>query len=212
MKLAKTYSYLTGRLADHFGSDGRDTINTFVNDSTGWTALVAALKDKHANKDFPDLASAFGGGIYLDLPEIDVSCWDVVNSQEYRDYIRLKEEIKADFEIGRQVYTMMVNANWDQVSISVKALSGPLIKVIVDNFITAFVVHGASSVMSEFLAAAETFRNDLETFITQKYSDTSPPPNAADLIAKLDQFLDDMEQTVRIAKVWETLFVPIMTA
>ena len=43
MKLAKTYSYMTGRLADDFGRDGRETINSFVNDETGWTALVAAL-------------------------------------------------------------------------------------------------------------------------------------------------------------------------
>ena len=43
--------------------------------------------------------------------------------------------------------------------------------------------------------------DDVKIFITQKYSDTTPPPNAADLIAKLDQFLADMEQTARTAKV-----------
>ena len=43
--------------------------------------------------------------------------------------------------------------------------------------------------------------DDVKIFITQRYSDTSPPPSAADLIAKLDQFLADMEQTARTAKV-----------
>jgi hypothetical protein len=73
MKLAKTYSYMTIRLADHFGSDGQDTINTFVNDETGWTALVAALKGKHAKKEFPDLAEAFGTGVDLEL-QVMFSC------------------------------------------------------------------------------------------------------------------------------------------
>jgi len=200
MKLAKTYSYMTGRLANHFGSEGQDTINTFVNDATGWTALVTALKDKHANKEFPDLAAIFGTGINLDLPAMNVNCWEVRNSKEYRDAVRLREEIKADFEIGREVYTMLVNAKWDQVSISIKALSGPLIKVIVDNFITGFVVHGTSSVVSDLVVAADTFKKDLEAFITQKYLESSAPPSAAVLIAKLDLFLGDMEKTAMTAK------------
>ncbi len=201
MKLAKTYSYMTNRLSSHFGKDFRDdAINPFINQETGWSALVDTLKDKHANKAFPDLAQTFGPGAMLDLPgDPSATCWDVIHSQSYRDAVRLKKEIEADFSVGRAVYTLLVNANWDQVAISVKALSGPLIQVIVSNFITGFVTHGASEV-SDLLVTAESFVEDLKKFIDQRYAPGTPEPDAAELIAKLDQYLEDMAQTALTAK------------
>ena len=200
MKLAKTYSYMIDRLAGHFGTEFRNnTINPFINDATGWSDLVDALKDKHANKDFPDLAQAFGTGVVLDLPDMAVTCWDVINSDTYREATRLKREIEADFSVGRQVYTMLVNANWDQVAISVKALSGPMIQVIVSNFITPFVTHGASEI-SDLLVTAEAFAEDLKKFIDQRYSAGKPQPDGTELIAKLDQYIEDMKRTAITAK------------
>ncbi len=199
MRLAKTYSWMTHRLASHFGNDGRDTINAFVNDQTGWSALVEALKNKHAKKEYPELAEAFGPDVTLDLPSINVTCWDVINSSTYSEFVRLKNEIKDDFDIGRQIYTMLVNAKWDQVSIAVKGLSGPLIQVIVDNFITGFVVHGAHYV-SDLSAAVQSFNKDLRAFIKGRFSEGSAPPSAADFIAKLDEYLAKMEGASLTAK------------
>lgn len=199
MKLAKTYSYMTHRLAGDFGADGQEAVNAFVNDQTGWTALVDAMKAKHAGKDFPELAEAFGDDVILELPQVYAACWEVVNSDPYREAARLKQEIEADFGVGREVYKMLVNANWDQVAIAVKGLSGPLIKVIVSNFITPFVTHGAAPV-SDLLATADDFAKDLSEFIEQKTTDGQKPPDPAELIAKLDQYIKDMEDTAHTAK------------
>ena len=194
MRLARGYSYMQNELRDHFGSDGQETINSFVNQQTGWSDLVAAMKDRHAGKVYPELQEAFGDDVVVDIPLYSADCWSVQTSLEYLDAVRLEQEIRADFAVGRAVYKMLSDANWDQVSVAVKGISGPLLKIIVDNFISGLITGGASR-SSELLANLYNFRKEVLNKITQQLDPRQAEPTAAELIEKLDQFMAEMEVT-----------------
>ncbi|MBN1907623.1 MAG: carboxypeptidase regulatory-like domain-containing protein [Deltaproteobacteria bacterium] len=191
--LINTYSFKIGTRINHFGSEVSGEMADWINDQQGWTDAAEALKQRHMNKTYPELAAAFGPGANLDLPDFYSSNPEIVNSDDYKEASRLVLEIQTDFEVGREVYTMLENAKWDQISIAVKTISEPLIKIIVDNFITGFVTNGASRV-SELLVTARGFVNDLKDFIMNQRK-ISSPPTPIDLINRLEQFLEDMENT-----------------
>lgn len=191
--LINTYSFKIGARINDFGTDVSGEMADWINQQQGWTDAAEALKQRHMNKDYPELAAAFGPGAYLDLPQFYSSNPEIINSDDYKEASRLVLEIQTDFEVGREVYTMLKNAKWDQISIAVKTISEPLIKIIVDNFITGFVTNGASRV-SELLVTVRGFVNDLKDFIMNQRKSSSPP-TPIDLINRLEQFLGDMENT-----------------
>lgn len=194
MKLARGYSYMQNEIRDHFGSDGQNVINSFVNKQTGWSDLVAAHKDRHAAKAYPALAAVFGEDAVLDIPVYSASCWSVRTSSEYLSAVRLEQEIRADYAVGRAVYKMLRDANWDQISVAVKGISGPLLKIIVDNFMTGFITHGASA-SSDLLVGLYNLQEELRTKITQQVDPRQAELTPRDLIERLDQFMEEMEVT-----------------
>jgi hypothetical protein len=194
MRLARGYSYMQNEIRDHFGSEGQEAINSFVNQQTGWSDLVTAMKDRHAEKAYPLLEAAFGDGVVVEFPTYGAACWSVQTSTEYLDAVRLEQEIRADFAVGQAVYKMLRDANWDQVSVAVKGISGPLLKIIVDNFICGIITGGASK-SSELLVALNNFREEVRNTITQQLDPRQAEPTAVELIEKLDQFMAEMEVT-----------------
>jgi len=199
IKLAKSYGWWTNSMKVDFGEDGRTAIRVFFNDQTGWSDVINRLKDKRANKEYPELAAAFGDGVTLDVPFFDPTCWEVRNSAAFEEAVRLRHEVQADFLISREIYLMLRNAEWDKVSVAIKTLTPPLIKTIVSTFITGFVTHGAAAV-SDLMVTVHGFREDLKSFIYQRYSEGSKQPDPTELIKKIDKYLDDMEQSALTGK------------
>lgn len=194
MRLARGYSYMQNELRDHFGSEGQEAINSFVNQQTGWSDLVTAMKDRHAEKEFPLLDAAFGDDVVIEFPTYDAACWGVQTSTEYLDAVRLEQEIRADFAVGRAVYRMLRDAKWDQVSVAVKGISGPLLKIIVDNFISGIITGGASK-SSELLVALNNLREEVRNMVTQQLDPRKAEPTPVELIEKLNEFMTEMELT-----------------
>lgn len=197
--LLKAYGWDLASRADHFGSTSTD-MATWINDQQGWTAAAEALKSRHANKAFPTLAPVFGPGNTTLADVWSVSCAnpEIANSAEYKEALRLQREIQNDYAVGKQVYDMLVNAKWEEVSIATKALSEPLIKIILDNFITGFVTNGAAKT-SELAAQAYQFANDLKDFIAGRTQTGSTPPTPIELINRLEKYITDMETTADTA-------------
>jgi hypothetical protein len=196
--LLNVYGWQLGRRADHFGLTQSNAMADWINQEQGWTAAAEALKTRHANKNFPTLAPVFGPGASLVIPGYSCVNLEIINSDKYKEAARLDVEIRADYAVGQQVYDMLVNAKWEQISIAVKTLSEPLIKIIVDNFITGFVTNGASKV-SELAATAYGFANDLKDFIAGRQKAGNSPPTPAELIERLEKYIADMEATAETA-------------
>ncbi len=195
--LLNVYGWQVNRRIDHFGSTVSNAMADWINQEQGWTAAAEALKQRHAAKEFPELVPVFGPGAALEIPNYYCANLEIANSANYKEAARLAVELSADYAVGKQVYTMLVNAKWDQVSIAVKTLSEPLIKIIVDNFITGFVTNGSSKV-SELAATAYSFANDLKDFITNQQQ-AATPPTPLEIIEKLEKYIADMEATAATA-------------
>jgi hypothetical protein len=198
--LVNTYGWQINRRRSQFGVDGSNAIADWINAEQGWTAAAEALKQRHANKKFPELAIVFGPGTTLEIPGFYCANPEIIKSADFKEAARLAEELQADYVVGKEVYTMLVNANWEQVAVAVKTLSEPLIKIIVDNFITGFITNGSSKV-SELLVTAMQFRDDLKDFITGRLSSVSKPPTPVEIIARLEKYIGEMEQTAETARV-----------
>ncbi|WP_207688935.1 carboxypeptidase regulatory-like domain-containing protein [Desulfonema limicola] len=195
--LIHAYGWQLNRRSDHFGTTSSDMAD-WINLEQGWTQAAEALKQRHAEKDFPLLEPVFGKDAVFSIPEIYGLNPETVNSETYKEAKRLAVEVQADYAAGKQAYDMLVNANWEQVSIAVKTLSEPLIKIIIDNFITGFVTNGASKA-SELTATMYGFINDLKGFIDERMKPGSKPITPVEMIEKLEKFISEMEQTSETA-------------
>ena len=195
--LLNVYGWQLSRRADHFGAGVSNDMADWINQEQGWTDAAEALKQKHATKNFPDLVPVFGPGTALEIPDYYCTNPEILSSDKYKEAARLAVELGADYAVGKQVYNMLVNAKWEQVSIAVKTLSEPLIKIIVDNFITGFVTNGASHV-SELAATAYQFANDLHDFISNRQQ-AATPPTPREIIDKLEIYITEMEATAATA-------------
>jgi hypothetical protein len=197
-KLIRIYGWSLNRRIDHFGNAVSSEMADFYNDEAGWTDLVEALKERRMGKDYPRLREAFGPGATLDIPEFSSNYPEVINSVEYRRATRLAEEVVDDFEMGRRLYHTLTEAKWEQVSVAVKGISGPLIQIMVDNFITPFVTHGAKAT-SELAATMYNFANELKGFLTDRQQPGKNPPTPGELIALLENLLNKIEQVAEEA-------------
>jgi hypothetical protein len=126
LSLLNVYGWSIARRIDHFGSVGNNAMARWINDEQGWTAAAEALKQRHANKAFPTLTPVFGPEATLELPDFSCINPEIMNSADYKEALRLSKEISTDLFAGKEIYTLLTNANWDQVSIAVKTLSEPL--------------------------------------------------------------------------------------
>ncbi len=193
MKLIRTYGWQLNRRRGHFGTDISGEMAQFYNDEAGWTALVDALQDRRMNKDYPRLHAAFGPQAVLDIPLFGTGLPEVRDSATYRQAAILAAEVREDYEIGRKLYQTLTQVKWDQVSVAVKGISGPLIKIMVDNFMTPFVTHGAKPV-SELAATMYGFAKDLKDFIEDRQRPGSKPPTPGELIARIEALLIETER------------------
>lgn len=198
MKLIRAYSWQLNRRRDHFGVDTSGDMAQFYNDQAGWTALVDALKDRRMNKDYPRLQAMFGPDAALDLPSLYSPYPEVMDTATYRRAAILAGEIKEDFEIGRRLYQTLADAKWDQISVAVKGISGPLIKIIVDNFMTPFMTHGAKA-GSELAATLFNFTKDLHGFLKEANRPGNAPPTPRQLIDRIEAILVELERIADLA-------------
>lgn len=196
--VVRAYGWDLNRRRDHFNKTGSDAMAGHYNDVTGWTATVDALKERRMAKDYPDLKAMFGPGTVLTLPDVSSAYAEVRDSYAYRRAAVIAEEARQDFEIGQKLYQTLTSVKWEQVSVAVKGISGPLIKIIVDNFMTGFITHG-SQPMSELVVAMRSFKNDLESFLKDRENPGSTPPTPGDLIARIEKMLDEIERMADLA-------------
>jgi len=190
-KLMKYYWSPNNRNAD-FGV-GSSEMASWANDDQGWTGLIEALKQKRANKNYPDLKA-----FYEKEPEFpqmpNVACTEQIqNCDLAKEAIELQKEIQGNYYAGREVYQKLVNVKWEQVGVAVKGISANLIPIIVDNFMTAHITNGASQ-MSQLLATLYQFADQTKDFAKNN------PNDAAELIKKLDTLCDMMETDATTAK------------
>lgn len=197
--LLSTYGWDLGSRADHFGSDPSNLMAAWINQEQGWTAAVQALQARQANKAFPTLTPVFGPGTVLELADFSCTNPEIINSADYKEASRLAMEISTDYAAGKQIYDMLVQAKWDQVSIAIKTLSEPLIKIIIDNFITGFVTHGGMEVYNGAYAAARGLVKDYYDFISSRMTPGATPPTPIELIERLEKYIADMELTANNA-------------
>ncbi len=193
--LLRTYGWDLGSRADHFGSDPSNIMADWINHEQGWTDAVDVMKARHANKDFPTLTPVFGPGTVLELADFSCTNPEIINSADYKEASRLAMEISTDYAAGKQIYDMLVQAKWDQVSIAFKTLSEPLINIIVSNFITGFVTHGGMEVYNGAYAAARGLVKDYYDFISSRLKPGATPPTPIELIERLEKYIADMELT-----------------
>jgi len=170
---------------------------SWANDVQGWSKLVDALKQKRANKNYPDLKAFYEKP--LEMPTMrNVSCTaEVQNCELAKEAGRLHAEIKANYAAGQGIYKKLVDIKWDQVGVAVKGISANLIPIIVDNFITSSIT-GISSVainkMSPIIASLIQVSNSAVEFAKNN------PNDAAELIKKLDSLCDTMEADAKTAR------------
>lgn len=190
-QLMKYYWSPNTRKAD-FGA-GAGEMAGWANDAQGWTKLVDALKQKRANKSYPNLKEFYDKP--LEMPQMPVvNCTEQIATCDLaKEAIRLDTEIRANYQAGQEIYTKLVNVKWDQVSVAVKGISANLIPVIVDNFMTAHITNGAKQ-MSQLLAQLYQFADQTRQFAQNN------PNDAAEIIKKLDTLCEMMETDAETAK------------
>lgn len=195
-KLLKVYWSPNLRIP-HFGRDGNEKMANWINEAQGWTAVVENLKQKHANKEFPELKKFYDSA--LEIPYSN-KCTDqkiieeVQKSDLYKEAVQLRNLIQYDFETGKSIYQKMVNVKWQQVGVAVKGISAGLIPVIVDNFMTGFITNGASKV-SELVANTYQFAQQIVDK-AKNNKDISP----AEIIKDLEKLIEMMEKDATTAK------------
>ena len=199
--LVEAYGWQINRRRYDFGADGSNAISDWVNKEQGWTDLVEALKQRRAAKEFPALAAVFGEGQAPDIPGFYCSDPEIYEMTEFKEAARLARELNADFEVGQQVYNKLINADWEKVSVAVKALSEKQIGLIVDQFITGNIsgyglskVGQVSDLLINLLDKSTEFQDGLRN---QLLGWNQPEPS--EIIPRLERFLDDMETTANTA-------------
>jgi len=170
---------------------------SWANDAQGWSKLIDALKQKRANKNYPDLKAFYEKP--LEMPKWpNVSCTaEVQNCDLAKEASRLNAEIKANYAAGQALYKKLVDIKWDQVGVAVKGISANLIPIIVDNFITSSIT-GISSVainkMSPIIASLIQVSDQTLQFAKNN------PNDAAELIKRLDSLCDTIEADAKTAR------------
>ena len=181
-QLMKYYWSPNSRKAD-FGA-GSGEMASWANDVQGWSKLVDALKQKRANKNYPELKAFYEKP--LEMPQMpNVSCTaDVQNCELAKEAGRLQAEIKSNHAAGQAIYKKLVDIKWEQVSVAVKGISANLIPIIVDNFITSSITGTtvvAVNKMSPIIASLIQVSDQTLQFAKNN------PNEAAELIKKLDE-------------------------
>lgn len=190
-QLMKYYWSPNTRKAD-FGAASSDMAG-WANNDQGWTKLIDELKQKRANKNYPDLKEFFDKP--LEMPQMpNVNCTEQIATCDLaKEAIRLDTEIRGNYQAGSEIYKKLVDIKWDQVSVAVKGISANLIPVIVDNFMTSHITNGAKQ-MSQLVAQLYQFADQT------RQAAQSNPNDAAALIKKLDTLCEMMETDARTAK------------
>jgi hypothetical protein len=192
MDLVRIYGWYLDRRQEAFGTVSADMAD-FYNDQAGWTALVEELKDRRMNKEYPRLRAIFGPDTVLNLPLVATDYPEVQDSSTYRKAKRLAAEIQEDYELGQKLYSTLTDANWEQVSVAVKGISYPLIKIIVDNFMTNFITHG-SKPMSNLTVTVMNFIQSFNKFLEEKQEPGKEPPTPGELIERIEELLQNVEK------------------
>jgi len=169
---------------------------SWANDVQGWSKLVDALKQKRANKNYPDLKAFYEKP--LEMPTMpNVSCTaEMQNCDLAKEAGRLNAEIKANYAAGQGIYKKLVDIKWEQVSVAVKGISANLIPIIIDNFITSSITGTtvvAINKMSPIIASLIQVSDQTLQFAKNN------PNDAAELIKKLDELCDIMETDAKTA-------------
>lgn len=189
-QVMKYYWSPNTRKAD-FGA-GSGEMASWANDVQGWSKVVEALKQKRANKNYPDLKAYYDKP--FEMPTMpNVSCTEQIqNCDAAKEAQKLYVEITANQQAGQAIYQKLVEIKWEQVGVAVKGISANLIPVIVDNFMMPHIAHGAHY-MSDLLAQLYQFGGNLKDFAQNS------PNDAAAIIKKLDTLCDMMETDARTA-------------
>lgn len=190
------YNWDLGRRRAEMGKATSDAMAAFANDEQGWTTLVDAKVAAHAAKEWPEFETYFATRPQLTLPTgLDPN---VAESTAFRELRALYERINKDWDAGHEIYGKMRTARWDQVGIAVKGISGPLIKIIMDNFGGGF--RYLSSTRASVAALQKKFvelQKKLAEWQAKKaLSHGEVQGEAAALLEKIQLQLDEMETTV----------------
>ncbi len=189
------YYYRPGLRNVDFGPSAR-SMAKWANDTSGWSALIEALKQKRAGKSYPTLKAFYSKKLIFPTASQNMKCTEqILNTQLAQEVKELKININENYLLGQQIYKKLINIKWNQISVAVKGISGNLIPVIVDNFMTGFITNGASQ-MSQLVANLYSFAKSTSDFAKNK------PNDAAELIKKLSVLCDMMETDAKTAKMF----------
>lgn len=202
--VAQNYAFAPGWRADQFGQAGSAALADWGNEVTGWKAAGEEWEAAMAAKNYSELAAFFGGSSD-NLPvgektlsqiegELNALIPEIQDTAEYRDTMKLVEEIKQEYAAGQAVYEKLADIKAKQIGNAFRAGSKLLIKdIIIDNVMVPVITSGSSSVVADGL-------NFLKDRAADLYDELAEEPEISEVLSIMQEMLDILEQTANALK------------
>jgi len=137
-KVMKTYAFAPKERNAQFGTDGSAAMCDYINEVTGWKDAADVLKKRVEERYCNDLIPIYGdNGAHKD--ELFTFCPEAqslfASSHNDERVEELKQELAAMnllYDYGLNAYECLLNIRYQLTQISVRAISGELIQIIVD--------------------------------------------------------------------------------